>query len=126
MQKLQKLNIRSIKHLCKHLKCSEAELRKYCEHPECYYYCQPERIIKNKKRPTATPIGRFSEIIHRLKSLLDRVELPDSLHGGIKGRSPKTNAACHVGKSAVSNFDIEDFFPSVKPYLVVGLKYLGS
>ena len=121
MRKLRKLNIRSKKHLCKHLKCSEVELRRFCEHPERHYYCQPERIIKSKKRPTATPIGRFSEIIYNLKCLLDRVELPDSLHGGIKGHSPKTNAACHVGKSAVLNFDIEDFFPSVKPYLVYNL-----
>ena len=109
MRKLQQLNIRSIKHLCKHLQCSQTELRKFCEHPDYYYY-RDEKIIKNKKRPIAKPIGRFGETIYKLKYLLDRIELPNCLHGGIKDCSPKTNAVCHIGKTAVLNFDLEDFF----------------
>lgn len=109
MKKLQKLNIKSVKNLCKHLHCSQTELRKFCEHPE-YYYHQFDIETKGKKRPIAKPIGRFCDTIYRLKYLLDRIELPSYLHGGIKGCSPKTNAACHIGKSAVLNFDLEDFF----------------
>lgn len=127
MRKLQKLNIRNLKHLCKHLKCSEKELFKFCEDPECYYHCRPDRIIKGKKRPTYTPVARFREIIDRLKCLLERIEMADYLQGGIKGCSPKTNAAYHLNKSAVLNFDLEDFFPSVSSHLVYELfnKRLG-
>jgi len=117
VRKLEKLNIRDIKHLCLHLHCSQTELSNWCKHPERYYYHCENRIIKNKRRPTHTPIGRFSEIIYNLKSLLDRLELPEYLHGGIKEHSPKTNASHHIGKPAVLNFDIADFFPSINAYL---------
>lgn len=127
MRKLEKLNIRDIKHLCLHLHCGRKELSNWCKYPERYYYHCEDRIIKNKKRPTHTPIGRFSEIIYNLKSLLDRLELPEYLQGGVKEHSSKTNASYHTGKPAVLNFDIADFFPSIKPIYVYRLfnKRLG-
>jgi RNA-directed DNA polymerase len=53
--------------------------------------------------------------------------LPDYLHGGIKGHSNKTNAAYHIGKPAVINFDIKGFFPSITSKMVYRLfrKRLG-
>ena len=45
------------------------------------------------------------------------------MHGGVKGRSPLTNARLHVGKAAVLNFDIKQFFPSVKPGYVYKMFY---
>jgi hypothetical protein len=45
---------------------------------------------------------------------LTECQLPDNLHGGIKGRSPKTNAEQHLGKEVVVTLDVRDFFPSVK------------
>jgi hypothetical protein len=54
----------------------------------------------------------------RLKHLLAGIQLPEYMHGGVKGRSPLTNARLHVGKAAVLNFDIKQFFPSVKPSYV--------
>jgi RNA-directed DNA polymerase len=73
------------------------------------------------------PIGKFRKVINRLQCLLDRIELPDYLQGGIKGRSNITNASYHVGKPAVLNFDIKDFFPSITPKIVCRLfrKRLG-
>lgn len=126
-RKLYKLNIKNIKHLCLHLHCGQKEISNWCNHPERYYYHCEDRIIKNKKRPTHTPIGRFGKIIYNLKSLLDRLELPEYLHGGVKGHSSKTNAYYHIGKPAVLNFDIENFFPSIKPHYVYKLfnKRLG-
>jgi RNA-directed DNA polymerase len=109
------------------LHCGQKELSNWCDHPEKYYYHCEDRIIKNKKRPTHTPIGRFSKIIYNLKSFLDRLELPEYLQGGVKEHSPKTNASHHIGKPAVLNFDIADFFPSIKPIYVYRLfnKRLG-
>lgn len=42
-------------------------------------------------------------------------------HGFIKNKSIKTNAAQHVGKAYVLNFDIEDFFPSIHIGRLIGL-----
>lgn len=126
LQQLEKLNIRDIRHLCYRLKCNERELLKFSKYPNRYYH-YGKIVTKNKERPTATPIGRFGEIVNNVKYLLNHIKLPDYLHGGIKGRSPVTNASCHIGKAAVLNFDLEDFFPSVKSYLVYRLfsKRLG-
>lgn len=48
-----------------------------------------------------------------LRRVLSEAQLPDGLHGGIPGRSPKTNAERHLGKDLVVNLDVRDFFPSV-------------
>jgi len=120
MQKLKALNIRDVKHLCRHLKCSEKELHNFCNHPDAYYN---EFVVKvkGKNRPIAQPRGRLKQILTNLQCLLSRIELPGYLHGGVKEHSPKTNALCHINKSAVFNFDLEDFFPSVRPYMVYDL-----
>ncbi|MHC0507252.1 reverse transcriptase domain-containing protein [Achromobacter aegrifaciens] len=53
--------------------------------------------------------------------VLDTVTLHDAAHGFRKGRSIKTNAICHLGKSALLKMDLRDFFPSIKKSWVVNL-----
>lgn len=124
MRKLNSLNIKCVKHLCMHLRCSEKQLRCFCVFPDRYYY-RTTKLIKGKLRPIAMPKDRFRVVIDRLKTLLDRLEIPDYLHGGVKARSIKTNASPHIHKAAVLNFDIADFFPSVKPIYVYDM-FLGK
>lgn len=120
MRKLEVLSIKDVEHLCKHLRCGREELGRFCAHPERYYR-QFSMNVKGKPRPIATPLGRFCEILYCLKLLLDRIALPPWVQGGIKGCSPRTNASYHINKPAVLNFDIADFFPSIRPYLVYKL-----
>lgn len=49
------------------------------------------------------------------QEILDRFNYPESFHGGIKGGSLRSNALPHSGKRNVGNFDLKNFFPSVKP-----------
>jgi len=116
--KLTTLSIKDIKHLCLQLKTSPEELKAIysgiSSNPKRYYYFRV--IEKNgKKRMLATPFGRFREIISRLNALLQRLYYPDNMHGGLRGRTTKTYAKPHVGKSSLLKSDIEDFFPSVRP-----------
>lgn len=37
------------------------------------------------------------------------------VHGFVKGRSPVTNAACHIGRRYTISADLKDFFDSVTP-----------
>ncbi len=46
-------------------------------------------------------------------SLLQRVSLPDYIHGGVKKRSNITNARVHVNQPVVISLDLKDFFPNV-------------
>ena len=60
---------------------------------------------------------------HRLKIVQKRVNkyilspmclsLPNSMHGSLKGRSIKTNAAPHVGSAEILCLDLKDCFPSI-------------
>jgi RNA-directed DNA polymerase len=112
MRKLSALNIREVKHLCKHLGTNTTELDSICREIEKYYR-QSIRNIKGKTRHISTPEGRLRKILDKLQVLLQRVCLPDCIHGGIKGYSYISNALPHVRKPAVLNLDLKDFFPNI-------------
>lgn len=45
--------------------------------------------------------------------ILERVAPHDAAHGFVAGRSTLSNAVPHVGRAAVVNADLKDFFPSI-------------
>jgi hypothetical protein len=96
------------------LHCGKTLLGELCTHPE-WYYEQFPLLVGDKIRPIKQPIGKLDDVLRKVKGILDQIELPSYMHGGVKKHSPTTNAAPHVHKNAVLNFDIADFFPSVKP-----------
>jgi RNA-directed DNA polymerase len=118
-----RLDIRCVEHLCRHLHCTKRELTQLCEQPERWYR-QTEIEVKGKRRPIALPLGRFYDILKNLQLLLSRIALPEYLHGGVKRHSPKTNALPHVRKVAVLKFDLQDFFPRIRPGQVYRLFHL--
>jgi len=52
------------------------------------------------------------------RKLLSRLHYPDSIQGGIPRRSILSNAQMHSSKKQIANFDIKNFFPSIKFYTV--------
>lgn len=56
-----------------------------------------------------------------LHSILYRVTVHSTAHGFVPGRSTVTNAEPHVGSDVIIKFDLEDFFPTIHHYRVVGL-----
>jgi len=72
-------------------------------------------MVKGKVRPIARPIGAFYPVSRRIQALLSRIALPAYLHGGVRGHSPRTNALIHIGKAAILKFDLQDFFPRIRP-----------
>ena len=68
-----------------------------------------------KERWIQEPKRRLKQIHKRVFNLLQRIDAPDYLHSGIKGRSYMTNAAAHTGPHQVYKLDIKSFFPSVAP-----------
>jgi len=110
--------IRNMRHLYRLLRCKKADFKHVCAHTDSYY-----REFLHKGRPIAEPLGQLRVLQQRLKRLLAEIQLPEYMHGGVKGHSPVTNACLHVGKAAVLNFDIKQFFPSVKPKYVYKMFY---
>lgn len=117
MRKLSALNIRSIKHLCRHLGTSLPELDHIFAHTARYYH-KRNRTIKGKPRLLCTPQGRLREIIDRLNQLLQRLEFDDSIQGGIRGKSTISNATPHLRKPVIIKLDLKDFFPRISNNMV--------
>ena len=66
-----------------------------------------------KLRKVEVPKRRLERIHRKRFSLLERIEKPEYLHSGIKGRSYITNAKVHTGSVPLVKLDLKKFYPSV-------------
>lgn len=112
---IRTLRIKSVKHLCNLLDVSPDELKRITADIDKHYRNFDKADAKGKVRSFNEPVGRLKEILASLNKLLQRVDLPDSVHGGRKDRSTKSNAEPHTGQPMVVAMDIKDFFPGIRP-----------
>lgn len=66
-----------------------------------------------KRRQVEVPKVVLERVHRRLFSLLERIEKPDYLHSGVRGRSYISNAKVHLGAVPVVKLDLKKFYPSV-------------
>ena len=66
-----------------------------------------------KPRRVEVPKAALQRMHRRVFSLLERMQKPDYLHSGVKGRSYITNAKVHVGHVPLVKLDIQKFFLSI-------------
>lgn len=72
-----------------------------------------------KVRIIRSPSPELKHIQRRIaKRVLNDFELGPEVHGGVRGRSPRTNAIAHLAKDCVVTIDVRKFFPSVRHTLV--------
>ena len=67
----------------------------------------------DKTRQVEMPKPILERIHRRLFVLFERVEKPEYLQSGVKGRSYITNARLHVGRVPLVKLDVKKFYPSV-------------
>ncbi|AYM99224.1 reverse transcriptase family protein [Chryseobacterium sp. 3008163] len=82
---------------------------------------QPKTYLDGtiKKRFIRPSLRQLNTLQSRIKSrILEKVQLPENIHGGIKKKSNITNAKAHQGKKYVLATDLQEFYPSVKPLLI--------
>ena len=73
-------------------------------------------------REIAAPRAQLKWVQRRiLRDILSHVPAHESAHGFVPGRSTVTNAAPHVGQDVLIKFDLQDFFPTVRYWRVLGL-----
>jgi hypothetical protein len=79
------------------------------------------------ERVISAPHRRLKAAQHWiLRNILEPLQLSESAHGFVAGRSIVSNAVPHVGAAIVVNVDLKDFFPTVTYRRVKGLyKKLG-
>jgi hypothetical protein len=107
--------LQSRKKLAGLLDVTIQELEKLVKTPDSQYRQFEKTIEKNgkfKKRFIEHPKAELRRIQRRLVSLLDRIQPPDYLHSGFRGRSYISNARRHGCNLRVAKIDIKSFFPS--------------
>ena len=74
----------------------------------------PRKPIEAKERRIDNP-GEPLKGLQRtiLSRMLERIELPDHVKGGVKGRSLRHNVELHVAQEVLVTLDIKSFFPSI-------------
>jgi RNA-directed DNA polymerase len=61
------------------------------------------------------PVPELLDVQRRIvRHVLAPLGFGEAAHGGIRGRSPATNAKIHQGKRCVVKMDVKSFFPSVQ------------
>lgn len=67
----------------------------------------------DKTRKVEVPKPILERFHRRLFVLFERIEKPDYLQSGVKGRSYITNARLHVSSAPLVKIDLKKFYPSV-------------
>jgi RNA-directed DNA polymerase len=112
--------ILSIRDLAWRLGVSVRTLQGLAEDARAHYKVITHYDEKKKKvRILYVPDEQLKLVQRKIKSnILDRLEVSAQAHGGVRGRSPRSNAREHLGQPCVVNLDVRDFFPSVRHYVV--------
>lgn len=86
------------------------------------HYRERPRIDKKNKhkvRHLRVPDDELKEIQRRIKrNVLDAIALSDGAHGGVRGRSARSNAMEHLGQPCVVTIDVRNFFDNIRHYVV--------
>ena len=71
--------------------------------------------MSKKPRLIEPPQAELKTVQKRIKTLLGKIEVPDNVFSGIKGKSYSDNARQHLGEGTrnLYKIDLTAFFPSI-------------
>jgi len=118
MKKRQFLKINTVKELGYQLGLPEAFLVGISNNVDSCYKKFTGKDKKGKERTFYEANEKLKKIQNRISKLLDVLEYPINIQGGITSRSIVSNASIHLGKKYVANYDIKNFFPSINYKIV--------
>lgn len=111
--------ILSIRNLASRIGVSPARLRKVADDVASHYRQIPLRTGPDKVRILRIPDAELMDIQRRIKKwVLDPIALSKDVHGGVRGRSPRSNAMQHVGQPCIVTLDVRKFFDKVRHTVV--------
>jgi len=113
MKKRQFLKINTVKELGYQLGLPEAFLMNVMKDIENCYKPFKGSDKKGKERIFYKANNNLKKIHKKINKLLNYIDYPINIQGGIADRSIVTNASLHCGKKYVANYDIKNFFPNV-------------
>lgn len=110
----------TVQELSRLLEIRPAQLCHLAKNPHLYYLRGEKVKPDGRVRVFYKPYGELKKLqrmIHR--KILKELPVHDSIHSYRKKRDQRTNALPHVGKLYMVKSDIKDFFPSIKPKMVL-------
>ena len=113
MKKRRFLKINTSRELGYQLGLPEAFLIRIMKSIQAHYKTFPDRDKKGKERIFYSADLDLKKIHKKINKLLNIIDFPFNIQGGLVGCSIATNASIHSGKKFVANYDIKNFFPSV-------------
>jgi RNA-directed DNA polymerase len=118
------MRLLSVRRLAQLLNCSVARLREIADEIDCdvnshYRFHSERKPGSDIARHYMVPTHELKEIHKKIKSnVLTLFPISGVAHGGIRGRSPRSNAAKHLGQRWLVTLDVKSFFPNVRHYIV--------
>ena len=121
------INLLSLRDLEFRLGEDRVTLRRLAKDPQLYYSSfarekksKPfQRVKSNKQRPIDDPCDELKGIQRKIVAkLLKGLNVPDFLHGSVKGRTIITNMAAHQEAEVIVKMDIKSYFVNVTQDLV--------
>jgi RNA-directed DNA polymerase len=112
--------ILSVRDLARRIGTPVERLREIIKAIESHYRFWSKINQKTGKvRHMRVPDDELKGIQRRLTAnVLSPLGLGDIAHGGVRGRSARSNAEQHVGQPCVVTLDVKDFFPNVRHYMI--------
>lgn len=113
--------ILSVRDLASRLGTPAARLREIADDIKSHYTVRPQFDKKNKQkvRQLRIPSNELKKIQRRIKNnILAPITLGEGVHGGVRGRSPRSNATQHLSQPCVVNLDVKEFFTKIRHYVV--------
>lgn len=72
-----------------------------------------------KERTFRNPSALLKTVQKRIKTnIIDKINIPNNVHGGVKRRSNITNAKVHQGNKYLFETDLQEFYPNINMAIV--------
>jgi RNA-directed DNA polymerase len=96
--------------------------RSVADGPLCHYGYRWIHKQGGSFRLVESPKARLKQLQRKvLRELIDMIPLHEAAHGFRQGRSICSFVQPHVGKRVILKMDLQDFFPSITRWRVIGL-----
>lgn len=107
--------ILSLNDLARRVGIPLARLRQVGKNVHKHYSYFSKMVAKDKSREFRVPDVQLMEIQRRiLQRVLNPIGYTDEAHGGVRGRSARSNATVHCAQNCVINLDVKRFFDNVR------------
>jgi RNA-directed DNA polymerase len=115
--------ILSLRDFARRIATPIGRLKHIAEEIESHYHQFSVKDEKTQKvRQFRNPSPELKEIHRRInRVILSIVEISTIAHGGVAGKSTRSNAGQHLGQPCLINVDVKQFFPNVRHYMVYRL-----